>query len=104
MAKQTKLTKSARGEECTLRLYPYCNGNTETTVLAHINCDDKGMGIKSPDWWSCYSCSDCHDIIDGRRRADLPAHLDISEAILDGIYRTHKRMIEKGLIQIDGFS
>ena len=99
MAKQTKFTKSARGEECTLRLYPYCNGMTDTTVLAHINCDDKGMGFKSPDWWSCYACSDCHDVIDGRRQTGV-IDIDMPSAILDAIYRTHKRMIEKGLIKV----
>ena len=100
MAKQNKFTRSARGEECTFRIFPYCNQNHETTVLCHINCEDKGMGIKSPDWWAAYGCSDCHDIIDGRRRAGLPANLNIEDAILGAIYRTQKRMIEKGLIKL----
>lgn len=99
MAKQNKFTKSARGEECTLRLYPYCNGNTETTVLCHINCEDKGMGIKSPDWWAVYGCSACHDIIDGRRGGSDVAEI-LDRSILSALYRTHKRMIEKGLIKI----
>ena len=49
MAKQTKITKSARGEDCSLQIHPYCNMNPETTVLAHINSDDSGMGLKSND-------------------------------------------------------
>lgn len=93
--KQNKFTRSARGEECTVRLPECCNWNPETTVLAHINCEDKGMGKKSPDWWSCYACSDCHDSIDKRRNFVAP-----DRYILDAIYRTHKRMIEKGLIKI----
>tara|TARA_R110002126_G_C10379499_1_gene494118 strand:- start:842 stop:1144 length:303 start_codon:yes stop_codon:yes gene_type:complete len=100
MAKQNKFTKSARGEDCTFRLFPYCNQNPETTVLCHINCDDKGMGIKSPDWWAAYGCSDCHDIIDDRRRIAWPVEFDLSKTSLDAIYRTHKRMIEKGLIKV----
>ena len=99
MAKQNKFTKSARGEDCTLRLYPFCNSNPETTVLAHINCDDKGMGFKSPDWWSCYACSDCHDVIDGRRPMGVH-EIVIDRCVMDAIYRTHKRMIEKGLIKV----
>lgn len=99
MGKQTKLTKSARGEECTLRIYPYCNGNPETVVFCHAPSDDKGMGIKSPDWWGAYGCSDCHDIVDGRRIAMLTRE-EIESIFMSGIYRTQKRMIEKGLINV----
>ena len=96
--RQSKFTKSARGEPCTVRMYPHCNRDPQTTVLTHINCDDKGISKKSPDWWSCYACSNCHDIIDGRANVELDC--DLNQAILDAIYRTHKRFIEKGLIRI----
>ena len=99
MGKQTKFTKSARGEECTLRIYPYCNGNPETTVLCHAPSDDKGMGIKSPDWWGAYGCSSCHDVIDGRTATGFSV-AEKNNLHMDGIYRTQKRMIEKGLIKI----
>jgi hypothetical protein len=49
MAKQTKLTKAARGEECTLQIHPYCNDNPETVVYCHLPSPDKGMALKSPD-------------------------------------------------------
>jgi len=101
--KQTKLTKSARDEECTLQIHPYCNGDTETTVLCHINSMDKGIGYKSKDFFACFGCSDCHDIIDGRRRTDL-SELEIKKCIMRALYRTWLRWIEKGLIEIDGFS
>ncbi|HBS0984508.1 DUF1364 family protein, partial [Klebsiella pneumoniae] len=29
------LRKAARGRECTVRIPGYCNGNPETSVLAH---------------------------------------------------------------------
>ena len=60
----TKIRKSARGEDCTLRL-EVCNGNPETTVLAHIG-HNRGMGIKCADYFAVYACSACHDVIDGR--------------------------------------
>ena len=94
-----KLRESARGEECTFQIFPHCNQNNETVVLCHISCEDKGMGIKSPDWWSGYGCSDCHDIIDHRRITNLPESA-IIQAIMRGVYRTHKRLIEKGLMQV----
>lgn len=33
----SKITQSAKGESCTVRIVGYCNGNNETTVLAHLN-------------------------------------------------------------------
>lgn len=33
MAKQSKLTRAARGQECTAEIVPYCNYNPETVVL-----------------------------------------------------------------------
>lgn len=34
------LRKEARGRECQVRIYGVCNGNPETTVLAHYRMDD----------------------------------------------------------------
>jgi len=100
MAKQNKITKSARDEECTLQIFPYCNQDPATTVLAHLPCEDKGMAKKSPDWWSAYACSTCHGIIDGHIKTDLSQE-EINKCMMRGKYRTMKRMIEKGLIKID---
>jgi hypothetical protein len=61
--KSTKLRQSAQGQECTLRLY-CCNGDPETTVLAHIG-RDSGMGIKASDNMAVFACSSCHAEIDG---------------------------------------
>ncbi len=98
--KYPKLRESARGEECTLRIYPYCNGNPETTVLCHLP-SGSGIGQKSPDWFAVYGCSDCHDIIDGRRN-DIPNQIlfDRDSIRMDALYRTWERMIEKGLIKL----
>lgn len=97
--KQSKLTKAARGQGCTVQLHPYCNGNPETTVLAHIGSERKGMGIKSPDYFGVFACSDCHDIIDKRRRVDIPEE-EILKCTLRGLYRTLSIQIEMGNIKI----
>ena len=94
----SKLTEGARGEDCTLHIYPYCNGNNETVVTCHINCEDKGWSLKSPDFWSVYGCSDCHDVIDGRKKTDLSKDV-INDCIMRALYRTMKRRIEQGLIE-----
>lgn len=99
MRERDKLTKAAQGQECTLRLFPYCNFNPETTVFAHANSSSKGMALKSENWWGCDCCSDCHAILDGQRKTEL-TELEIKEALLRAIHETLKNRIEKGLIKI----
>ena len=95
----SKLTKAARGQECTIQIHPYCNMNPETTVFCHAPCEDKGMSKKSPDFWGADGCSTCHDIVDGRMRVDI-SNDEIDACFNRGIYRTIKRRIEQGLIKI----
>ena len=92
-----KIRKSARDEDCCLQIHPYCNGNPETVVLCHLNSDGKGWAIKSPDWFGVYGCSDCHDVIDGRRQTELD-EAELLKCQMRGLYRTWQRLIEKGLI------
>lgn len=65
--KQTKLTRSARGELCTLRITGVCNFNPETTVFAHTG---SGTAKRRTDK-GCYACSSCHDAIDYRSKVFL---------------------------------
>ena len=94
-----KLTEAARGQDCTLQIHPYCNGNPETVVGCHINCEDKGWSLKSPDWWLVDGCSSCHDVIDGRMKTDLSSE-EVQNCVMRGLYRTIKRRIEQGLISV----
>ena len=98
--KYKKLRDSARGEDCTLQIHPYCNGNPETVVLCHLSTpNNSGMGIKPPDWFAVYACSDCHDIIDGRTwKGFTEEEKMVFES--NALFRTWQRMIEKGLIKI----
>ena len=44
------LRKAARGRECQVRIPGVCNGNPETSVLAHIRLAELcGTGTKPPD-------------------------------------------------------
>jgi hypothetical protein len=57
----------AHGKPCYLRLYPYCNGDNSTTVLAHIRRGSvAGVGQKPCDIAAMPMCSACHDVYDGR--------------------------------------
>jgi hypothetical protein len=95
----SKLTKNARGKDCTVNLYPYCNSNPETVIFAHAPSEDKGMGRKSPDWWGAFCCSTCHDIFDGRMQTELSSE-EIKDCFTRGIYRTLKIQIDEGKIKI----
>ena len=68
-AKSTPARRAARGRDCTLMIPGVCNRDPATTVLCHSNRLEhgKGIGLKAPDSAACFGCSDCHDVLDGRR-------------------------------------
>ena len=99
--KTSKIRKSARGEECQIRIPGVCNFDNATTVLAHIN--GGGMGYKRSDNESAYTCSSCHDVVDGRVVSEYP-YLQIIVWFYEGVMRTQKILIEKGLMTVEGLN
>ncbi|MDV5862011.1 DUF1364 domain-containing protein [Pseudomonas mendocina] len=93
----SKLTKLARGRDCQVRLVGICNGNPETTVLAHYRLAGTcGMGIKPHDLFGAWACSSCHDEIDRRsRRMDADS---AALAHLEGVIRTQAILIKEGKV------
>lgn len=91
----SKITQSARGEMCAIRIPRVCNFNPETTVLAHIN--GAGMGLKAHDIHGAYACSACHDAIDSRIKTEYDRD-DLLLMHLQGVMRTQQALINKGLI------
>ena len=101
MLKSKKIRNSAKGEACTVQVVGVCNGNPETTVLAHLQFDGGIMGGKENDLSACYACSDCHDFID--RRNGMVNHKEQEHRWLymgRALARTIKRMHEKGVIDV----
>lgn len=97
----SKITESARGEECKVRLPDVCNFNSETTIWAHANglSAGKGKGLKSPDALGTYACSACHDVIDGRvPRPSGMTREDVLLAFCEGHQRSFIKLLEKGLV------
>jgi len=97
MAKQTKITKSAKGEDCTL-LLGNCSSN-ETVVLCHIG-KNRGMAIKCGDHFGVYGCGNCHKIIDGQVKSEFTA-LELASIKLMALERTQQKLIEKGLLCLE---
>ena len=95
--RQNELTKSARGEDCLVRMPGICNFNNETTVLAHLGGQFK-KGYKAMDIHGAYCCSSCHDVIDGRTNSRVYTANEIALMHLEGVIRTQLRMVDLGLI------
>lgn len=85
------LRKLAKGRECQVRLIGVCNGNSETTVLAHFRLlNVSGMGIKPPDLLGAWACSTCHTYVDSHK--DHNTQL----AFALGVLRTQAALIKEG--------
>ena len=97
MAKQTKITKSAHGQECQIRIYGFCNRNTETTVYAHLG--GAGMALKAHDAHGAYACSSCHGVVDGHIKTEYDKDL-IKLWHYEGVIRTQEILLNNELLKV----
>ena len=96
----SKIRKSARGQQCQIRLPGLCSHNPETVVLAHYRLAGTcGMGMKPNDIQAAYACSLCHDAADGRLKTDLSRD-EIQTAFAEGVMRTQQILIKQGLLKV----
>ena len=100
----SKITDSARGENCLIRIPGVCNRDDKTTVACHEPAGS-GMGDKWPDTEIAYGCSSCHDEVDGRTTYKPNGHqMYTREELLlmffQGSRRTRLKLLEKELIKI----
>jgi hypothetical protein len=95
----SKITQSARGEDCTTRIPGICNFNPETTVFAHIPGVRFGHGVaqKVDDRFGAYTCSCCHDAIDGRVKTQYTRE-ELRLMHMEGMVETQQKLIAKGLM------
>lgn len=93
----SKLTRAARGQDCTLRLVPCAPA--ETVVLAHLPMGI--MGGKAPDWWGVDACFHCHNVLDRRdeRWREFEPY-EIRAACLRALGETITRRMSMGLIEV----
>lgn len=94
----TCLRQNARGRECVVRLPSICNGNPETTVLAHLKRGGWCGTVKPPDICAVWACSACHDAIDGRVRTDLTRE-QIDAHLLGALCRQLVIYASKGMVK-----
>jgi len=94
----SKITQSARGMPCQVRLEG-CMPENETVVYAHMN--GGGMGTKVSDLHGMYACASCHDIIDGRRQLNPPIDREWLELeMLRAVINTQKILLRKRLVEL----
>ena len=88
---QSKITKSAKNETCSLRVSSNCSHDEEgKVVLCHLNSNYRGVGIKSPDIFGVYGCYECHQLLD----ASKVSHEDQLRALQE----TQMKLVDKGLL------
>jgi hypothetical protein len=95
----SKITASAIGESCTLRIPNICNHDVNTVIMAHLSGVrfGHGFGRKVKDIHAAYCCSNCHDAIDGRVKSDYSKE-DLKLMHLEAVIETQLKLIEKGLM------
>lgn len=92
---------SAKGENCTLSIPGVCNYDPDTVVFCHHNDGTGGSNKFTGPLTGGYGCYSCHQIIDGRD--DKTWHKpDIEFFKRRSMIRTINRLIEKGLVKVDG--
>ena len=97
----SKITDSARNEDCQVRIPFGCNFNPETTVWAHPNKPGKPKGGKLPDELGAYACSNCHGIYDRQLPIPPESHMtrpDVENAFWEGHARSYIILKRKGLV------
>lgn len=100
-----KITQSAKGEFCTLRVPGVCNNDPDTTVFAHLP-GNKGTSTKNHDLFGVYACNRCHDWLDGRNAATIVAGYSsnsLSGEInkMKAVQETQLKLVEKGILEVN---
>jgi hypothetical protein len=87
--KMTEARKSAKGQPCMVRIPGVCNGDPETTVLAHYRLAGYcGTGLKPDDDMAAWACSSCHDEVDRRTQFTNTEYARLCHA--EGVLRTQQ--------------
>lgn len=100
--KSTPITRSAKGEDCTLAIQGWCNYNPETTVFAHYPDGSGGSNKLGGEIGNGgYACHACHQVVDGRVKHDISI-ADLEYYMRRSVKRTLIRLIEKGFLKVVG--
>lgn len=64
----SKITASANGQDCQVRIVGVCTYDPATTIWSHCRhgAAGKGKGIKALDLAGAYACTACDGVYDGQ--------------------------------------
>lgn len=98
----SKITRSAKGKECQVRIIGVCNGNNETVVWAHANglASGRGLWLKSNDLSGSYACSACHAAYDRAVFKDAEDYVQIENDFFHGHLRSLQILIDEGIVKL----
>jgi len=96
--KQTKISKSARGMQCTARITGTCNHDPATTVLAHAPYIGR-YGSRKQWWWSAYLCSSCHDELDNRGNHPM-TDAQMKVIWFDAVHETQQHLFADNYLKV----
>jgi hypothetical protein len=89
-----RITDSAEGKDCQIRLVGICNHDPSTVVFCHFRIGGiSGIGYKTDAPIGAYGCSACHAVVD--RTKDPEIQLDFAK----GCLRTLEIMWRTGVIR-----
>lgn len=96
----SKITKSARDEDCLVRLPDICTHDPATTIWSHARWGSagKGKGLKALDLCGAYCCTACDAAYDQMTGAKHLTREQIDADWMQGHLRSLVRLAEKGLI------
>jgi hypothetical protein len=95
----SKITSSANGEDCQVRLTGVCTYDSAKTIWSHARWGAAGRGkaIKANDLAGAYCCTACDAAYDGQLKTTLTrAEIDADWCM--GHFRSLVKLAEKGLI------
>lgn len=99
MAIQSKITRSANGKHCRIRIPGMCKG-LHGVVWCHLpRSTCKGMGFKPPDFLGAYGCHACHDEVD--RRTMVFDQEFVDRYFYEAMVESQLMLLELGLVSIE---
>ena len=98
----SRITESARGEECLVRIPGVCRYDPAYTIWSHCRqgAAGKGRGKKAVDLAGAYACTSCDAVYDGqmpRPKGMTKEQVEADWAM--GHFRSLVRLQEKGHIE-----
>lgn len=93
----SKITESAKNQDCQIRIPGICTFDPEKTSPAHLG--GAGMAKKTDDLFIAYACYDCHMAVDGHIKTDYTKD-ELKLMFFEGMARTQKILLESNLVKI----